>query len=39
MAGKEVPHRKPARIVIRKAFFLVSAKILGIGKDYSFHPN
>jgi hypothetical protein len=35
IAGKEVPHRKPAKPVSSNAFFLLS-KTLGARKKYSF---
>jgi len=36
MAGKEVPHRKPATIVNSMAFFLLSARTLGFRKAIPF---
>jgi len=36
MAGKDVPHKKPAKTVIKTAFFFVSLKMRASGKDYSF---
>jgi hypothetical protein len=36
MAGKEVPHKKPAKIVNSTAFFLLSAKTRGVLKNYPF---
>jgi hypothetical protein len=36
IAGKEVPHRKPAKPVSSNAFFLLSSKTRGIRKKYSF---
>ena len=38
MAGKEVPHRKPATIVNSMAFFLLSARTLGFRKIIPFFP-
>jgi hypothetical protein len=36
IAGKEVPHKKPAKPVNSSAFFLLSAKTFGVRKNYSF---